>query len=230
MTTTLTWFDLTLRLGLTLFAGAVIGFNRGERGRPAGLRTTMLVCLAASLSMIEVNELLGVSGKAPNSYVVLDLMRLPLGILSGMGFIGAGAIIHRENLAVGVTTAATLWFTTMLGLCIGGGQLGLGLVALAIGMVILCGLKWVEEHGGRDRLGTLIVVFETPGMNEGEVVRILDAKGYHVRLWKELSLAQNSLRREAHCEVQWHERKNETIPPSFIDELAKRVVRLEWKA
>jgi len=74
-----------------------------------------------------------------------DLMRLPLGILSGMGFIGAGAIVRRDNFAVGITTAATLWFVTVLGLCFGGGQIAIGLVSSAIGVVVLTALKVVED-------------------------------------------------------------------------------------
>ena len=122
----LDWQHVLLRLLLTVTAGLVIGFNRGEHGRPAGMRTTLLVGLAASLSMIQANLLLNSVGKTQDSFVVLDLMRLPLGILSGMGFIGAGAILRKDNLVLGVTTAATLWFTTMMGLCFGGGQLGFG--------------------------------------------------------------------------------------------------------
>src|ERR1700744_3888230 len=124
MPVTLDWQHIAFRLILTVIAGLVIGFNRGEHGRPAGMRTTLLVCLAASLSMIQANLLMSTTGKAPDSFVVLDLMRLPLGVLSGMGFIGAGAIVRKGNLVLGVTTAATLWFTTMVGLCFGGGQLG----------------------------------------------------------------------------------------------------------
>jgi putative Mg2+ transporter-C (MgtC) family protein len=56
-----------------------------------------------------------------------DLMRLPLGILIGVGFIGGGAILRRDDIVVGVTTAATLWLVTVIGLCLGGGQLALGL-------------------------------------------------------------------------------------------------------
>jgi putative Mg2+ transporter-C (MgtC) family protein len=91
----------------TVIAGGLFGLDRSERGRVAGLRTTILISLVACLSMIEVNLLISLSGKAPDSYVVLDLMRLPLGILSGMGFIGAGAIVRRDQFVVGVTTAAT---------------------------------------------------------------------------------------------------------------------------
>src|ERR1700759_2005439 len=110
METRIVWTDVAMRLICTTIGGLVIGFNREEEGRPAGLRTTLLVALAAALSMIQANLLLGTAGKAADSFVVLDLMRLPLGILSGMGFIGAGAILRRENLVLGVTTAATLWF------------------------------------------------------------------------------------------------------------------------
>src|SRR5580700_3335317 len=113
MPTNLVWSEIAIRLLCTIVAGGLIGFNRGEHGRPAGLRTTMLVSLAACLSMIQVNLLLPMAGKPPTSFVVMDLMRLPLGILSGMGFIGGGAILRRGNFVIGVTTAATLWFVTV---------------------------------------------------------------------------------------------------------------------
>ena len=82
MPLTLDWSQIALRLGLTVLAGLIIGINRGEHGRPAGMRTTLLVCLAASLSMIAANRLLNTTGKAANSFVVMDPMRLPLGVLS----------------------------------------------------------------------------------------------------------------------------------------------------
>src|ERR1700691_5552539 len=102
MLVTLDWQQAALRLILTVAAGLVIGFNRGEHGRPAGMRTTLLVCLAASIAMIQANLLMNSVGKARDSFIVLDLMRLPLGILSGMGFIGAGAIVRKGNLVLGI--------------------------------------------------------------------------------------------------------------------------------
>jgi uncharacterized membrane protein YhiD involved in acid resistance len=80
MTTQLTWQAAVLRLALTVIAGALIGLNRSERGRPAGVRTVILVSLAACVSMLQVNALLTLSGKDPTSFIVMDLMRLPLGI------------------------------------------------------------------------------------------------------------------------------------------------------
>src|ERR1700733_12134943 len=131
------WRDIALRLALTLVAGILIGVNRSEHGHAAGLRTTLLVCLAASLSMLQVNLLLPMAGKTSSSFAVMDLMRLPLGILSGMGFIGAGAIVRKDNFVHGLTTAATIWFVTVIGLCFGGGQIALGAVGSAIGIGIL---------------------------------------------------------------------------------------------
>lgn len=115
------WPAIALRLALTIAAGGLLGAERSKTGHAAGLRTTLLVSLAASVAMIQMNLLLPTNGKPPDSYAVMDLMRLPLGILTGVGFIGAGAIVHNNELVVGVTTAATLWFATVVGLCMGGG-------------------------------------------------------------------------------------------------------------
>ena len=136
MSTSVPWTEILQRLALTLLAGTLIGLNRWERGRAAGLRTTLLVSLAASIAMTQTNVLLSTVGKAANSFVVVDVMRLPLAVLSGMGFIGAGVILRRGQI-VGITTAATLWFTTVMGLCFGGSQVGIGLVALALGLAVV---------------------------------------------------------------------------------------------
>lgn len=91
------WPAIALRLLLTVIAGALLGAERSKSGHPAGLRTTLLVTLAASLSMIQMNLLIQTNGKPHDSYAVMDLMRLPLGILTGVGFIGAGAIVKRAR-------------------------------------------------------------------------------------------------------------------------------------
>jgi len=141
----LTWSDLAIRLLCTLIAGAIIGYDRGESGKAAGLRTTILVCLAASVAMLQMNYLLTLSGRGSTSFVMNDLMRLPLGILTGVGFIGGGAILRRGSIVIGVTTAATLWYVTVVGLCFGGGQVLLGWVATALAVLVLWGLKWFEH-------------------------------------------------------------------------------------
>jgi len=158
MPLTVAWPDLALRLLLATVAGTLIGLNRGESGNAAGLRTTLLVCLAACVAMIQVNVLLIQHDKPYDSFVVLDLMRLPLGILSGVGFIGAGSILHRDGLVQGVTTAATMWFVTVIGLCAGGGQYALAIVGTVLGLVVLQTLSRVECWLPRRHRVTLTIV------------------------------------------------------------------------
>ena len=78
-------------------------------------------------------------------------MRLPLGILTGIGFIGAGAILRRGDMVLGATTAATIWFVAVLGICFGGGQIWLGLAALSGALI------------RRDRLASLTVAISAKG-------------------------------------------------------------------
>ena len=147
-----TWLDVLLRLALTLIAGGILGFNRQERGHAAGLRTTILVGLAAAIAMVLAGILVPTAGKPQDGYVNMDVMRLPLGILTGVGFIGGGAILRKGELVRGVTTAATLWIVTVIGLCFGAGQLGLGIGGTALGFFTLCGLKWVDVRIPRQHL------------------------------------------------------------------------------
>jgi len=108
MLTHIQWTDVALRLALTVLAGLAIGYDRSEQGKAAGMRTTLLVCLAASVATIQVNLLLPTEGRASDSFVMNDLMRLPLGILTGIGFVGGGAILRRDNIVTGVTTSRDL--------------------------------------------------------------------------------------------------------------------------
>ena len=155
-----TWQDICVRLALTMIAGAIIGFNRGARGHAAGFRTTILVGLAASVAMIQANILLPLAGKTPESFAVMDLMRLPLGILTGVGFIGGGTILKKGDLVTGVTTAATLWVMTVIGLCLGGGQLALGIAATGLTVITLWILKWIDLNIPREHRAMMVVTAE----------------------------------------------------------------------
>lgn len=230
MPVNLGWNEIALRLALTLFAGTVIGLNRGERRRPAGLRTTLLVCLAASVAMIQVNILLPMAGSPPTSFIKLDLMRLPLGILSGMGFIGAGAIIRRGNLVDGVTTAATLWYVTVMGLCFGGGQLALGLAALALGAFVLWCLKWGEYLIGIPRRASLMVAFDSGSDIEQQVAAILAGAGYQVA-GQSRCFTERGECCEIRYELLWRDYGRGPHSVDFAANLAGQngVRRLEWR-
>ncbi|HEX5321260.1 MAG TPA: MgtC/SapB family protein [Stellaceae bacterium] len=227
MPLTPSWADIGLRLLLTVIAGALIGLNRGEHGHPAGLRTTLLVGLAASLSMILANLLLDTSGKPDGSFAVLDLMRLPLGILTGVGFIGAGAIIRRGDGVEGVTTAATLWFVTMVGLCLGGGQLVLGSVATAIGLAVLIALKALENRVPSERRATIELILDGGEMAE-DLVAAKAPAGYRV---VEHGASREGGRRHLRYEIQWSAPANDPGPGEFVARLASApgVVKVMWR-
>jgi putative Mg2+ transporter-C (MgtC) family protein len=230
MPTTLEWGDIALRLALTVLAGALIGFDRGEHGRPAGLRTTILVCLAAAFAMLLANALLPTSGKTQSSFATLDVMRLPLGILTGMGFIGAGAIVRRDNLVLGVTTAATMWFVTVIGLCFGAGQIGLGLAGLALAIVVLQGVMWLESVLPQDRQAALTLTTAPDVPTPDDIEAMLHGQGYRIAGWR-VAYLREPPRRQLRCEVQWRGRAGEVRPPGFLDGLQRRtdVIELEWR-
>ena len=110
--------------------------------------------------MILGNLLLGTTGRPFNSFVTMDVMRLPLGILTGMGFIGAGAILHRANMVTGVTTAATLWFTTVMGFCFGAGEFLLGAWMLGLSILVLWCMQWVEARWKQRQEPALMVLVQ----------------------------------------------------------------------
>ncbi len=229
MPVTIGWGEIALRLILTVIAGGLIGLNRGEHGRPAGLRTVLLVTLAASLSMIQMNLLMPTNGKPHDSYAVMDLMRLPLGILTGVGFIGAGAILRRDSMVLGVTTAATLWYVTVMGLCFGGGQIGLGIAACVLGMLVLWVLKWAEAQLPQDHQATLCLIAAEDGPAAEDVRQIVGQGGYEVASIG-ITRDHEHQRREFSCEVRWRHHASDDRPPKFVEQLARSpgVIKLKW--
>src|SRR5512143_587908 len=109
--------DAVLRLLLAILLGGAIGLERESRGRPAGLRTHILVCLGATIIMIastRMGELTQVLSST--SRVQVDPGRIAAGIVTGIGFLGAGAIIRIGDLVRGLTTAGCIWFVAALGI------------------------------------------------------------------------------------------------------------------
>jgi putative Mg2+ transporter-C (MgtC) family protein len=225
----ISWFDIAVRLLCALVAGTVIGLNRSERGHAAGLRTSILVCMAACIAMLQVNLLLPLAGRAANSFVMNDLMRLPLGTLSGIGFIGGGAIVRRDNFVVGVTTAATMWFLTVIGLCIGGGQIALGLVGTTLGLLVLVGLKLVEEKMRQDDQGKLTIVTDASGPSEEEIRGVVQGAGFRISA-SSLTATLGGDAQELSCDLQWRAKSGETQVPDFVRGLTARagVARVAW--
>jgi putative Mg2+ transporter-C (MgtC) family protein len=181
MSPTLTCADILFRLALSFAAGFLIGLDRGEHAHPAGVRTTILVSITATGAMLQANWLLAHTVDTQVSIVRLDMMRLPLGILSGIGFIGAGAILRRGELVRGLTTAATLWLVTVIGLCFGGGQTEIGVTVTIIALATLWLMKYVESLIIRGRRGRISVTFSDDGPDETAMLALLTERGFMLR-------------------------------------------------
>jgi len=122
--------EMVLRLLLATALGAIIGFQRERAGKPAGLRTHILICAGAAL--FTVASLYGFGAAA-------DPARVAAGIVAGIGFLGAGAIIRRgEGVVAGLTTAATIWAVAAIGLAAGAGLYLVSAVTTAIILIVLC--------------------------------------------------------------------------------------------
>jgi putative Mg2+ transporter-C (MgtC) family protein len=204
-----------------MLAGAIIGLNRGARGHAAGFRTTILVALAASVAMIQANILLPLGGKTPDSFSVMDLMRLPLGILTGVGFIGGGTIVKKGDLVVGVTTAATLWLVTVIGLCLGGGQLILGVTATVLAVITLWILRWVDRIIPREHRARLIVTSDPSWNVLEDLPQLLRAMKCHAR-FQEQSSNQFSQKADYTFELFWRQPEDRALSRDLLTLIDKQ--------
>lgn len=169
------------RLALSFAAAFVLGWNREEVGHPAGLRTHVLLCVAACTAMQLGHWLLVETGDVSKPLFRLDLMRLAQGVLAGIGFIGAGTILKQGSIVRGVTTAATVWLVTVIGLCFGAGAWRLGLCATAATFVTLEGLGRLEGMLRRRSYGTVTVEFDPRETSHAALLQRLAATGLGVR-------------------------------------------------
>lgn len=223
------WPVIIFRLFLTIAAGGLLGLERSKTGHAAGLRTTLLVTLAASISMIQMNLLIETNGKPQDSYVVMDLMRLPLGILTGVGFIGAGAIVRKNELVIGLTTAATMWFATVVGLCLGGGQLILGSVSTIIGFAVLWWLRAFENRVEHYQVAEMIVTIANENVSEQSLHEYFHAAQIQIKLLSMAHVPGDPYRR-VNYELRWHATDVAEIPIEVHKlEALPGVVGLEWK-
>lgn len=150
------------KLALSALIGAAIGFERETHGQAAGLRTNILVCVGScllmmlSLHMEELHRHLSVE----QSVVRLDPARIASYAIASMGFLGAGAIITGRGSVRGLTTAASLWIVTGMGLAVGAGYALPSISAMVISLVILYGFRRIKGMFPRDEYTMLILKFD----------------------------------------------------------------------
>jgi putative Mg2+ transporter-C (MgtC) family protein len=165
--------DYAAPIATAALAGGLIGLEREWRGHQAGLRTHLLVCLASALLMVAAVHQLDWAYRFPADVVRIDPTRMAHGVLTGVGFL-CGGVIFRQGLSVhGLTTAASLWITSALGVLFGVGLYGLATAATVIVLVALVGLRWVDERLPRERVIEITVGYERVGAPPADAFRAM---------------------------------------------------------
>jgi len=140
--------EIVFRLVLGAVLGGIVGFERQVHGRQAGFRTQLLVCVASVLIMMVSEYYHHLSYMNP-SYVRVDPGRIAAGAITGIGFIGAGAILKMGITIQGLTTAACLWMVSAIGLAVGAGMYVAGVAACVLTLFSLLVLRVVERRMSR---------------------------------------------------------------------------------
>lgn len=173
--------EIALHLGSAVLAGGLIGLERSFHGRPAGFRTHTLVCLASSLLMLVT---LYQSYWFPSSgadVVRVDPTRMAQGIMTGIGFLGAG-VIFKEGLTVrGLTTAASIWITASIGVLMGIGFFFAGCLATLITLGVLALFRHIELRMPTNQFAQHVIRFRRDAVMPEDTLRtLLQTHGFSV--------------------------------------------------
>jgi putative Mg2+ transporter-C (MgtC) family protein len=172
--------DIVVRLVVAAILGSLVGLERERLLWAAGIRTHMLVCVGAALIMIV--SAYGFQNATLMPHTVLDPSRIAAQVVSGIGFLGAGTILLRGNTIRGMTTAASIWAVAALGLAAGGGLYFAAGIATIIILVILAGLKPLEEaYRARVQSCVIRITAERGALAEEALRKLLRVRGGQVR-------------------------------------------------
>ncbi|MFE5322960.1 MgtC/SapB family protein [Paenibacillus sp. NPDC056579] len=171
--------DLTIRILAAAAMGGLIGFEREWSNHAAGLRTHILVCIGSAAIMLL--SIYGFGEFATESSVRMDPARLAAQVISGIGFLGAGAILRTGSTISGLTTAASIWVVAAIGLCVGAGFFFCAILATIMVLLSLFALNKWEKHLMRNRRQQEITikVFDRPGIM-GKIATLFGEQGVQI--------------------------------------------------
>jgi putative Mg2+ transporter-C (MgtC) family protein len=176
---TLAWTEIALRLVTATVLASLVGLDRERRESSAGLRTHALVGMSACLLMIA--SAFGFADILGTPHVTLDPSRIAAQIVSGVGFLGAGAIIARGSLVRGLTTAASVWTVAAVGLTVGGGLYTAAFIATGISLILLVVLRPLERRLDRHwRKQGVTAVYDPKTVPMDELLTALRNANLHV--------------------------------------------------
>jgi putative Mg2+ transporter-C (MgtC) family protein len=166
------------KLILAAVVGGIVGFERETHGQAAGLRTNVLVCTGGCLLMmlsLHIEHIF--RGLSINDSVIrLDPARIASYAIASMGFLGAGAIITGKGTVKGLTTAASMWLVTAIGLAIGAGFYVPALTSVLLSLLVLYGFRQIKRHLPKDEHTLLTLVFD---QTQGPMEQIKDILTSH---------------------------------------------------
>lgn len=176
-----TLIDIATHLGVAALAGGLIGFERSYHGRPAGFRTHTLVCMASSILMlVTIYQKMWFSEAAVET-VRIDPTRMAQGVMTGIGFLGAG-VIMKEGLSVrGLTTAASIWMTAAIGVLAGVGFYSAVWVGTIFTLTVVLLFRLIEEKITTLAYAHLRLRFHNEAvMTEEELVHLIVNQGFSI--------------------------------------------------
>lgn len=206
--------DMLLRLLLAAVLGATVGWQRERHAQPAGLRTHTILVLGSTLAMmLSINLAMQFSPLAPNG----DPARLAAQVISGIGFLGAGAILREGFSVKGLTTATSMWTMAIVGLAVGDGYFITSVAVTVLLLVVLSVMFWFE----RRYIHATVTVYITLKAEDrvgliDEVKKVLTQKSRKIDT---MSLRRNLEDRNITIEVSMESRESDTSS-RLMDELA----------
>lgn len=171
--------EICIKFALALLLSGLLGLERERKGRAAGLRTHVVVCLGSTLAMI-VSDLLAAEWTATGAPIWLDRGRIAAGIVTGIGFIGAGTIINVGSIHRGLTTAAMLWFVAVLGIAIGVGFYRVAILGTFFALFTVLALERVSESLPARIQFVLSIRLAGTAQRVADIERFIEAQGYRV--------------------------------------------------
>lgn len=137
--------DLWQKIVVSVICGALVGLDRQLRGKPAGIRTSSLICLGTTIFVM-----LGACYEPGQA----DQLRVLSQVVTGIGFLGAGVIMSKEGLVTGVTSASVIWVLATIGASVGLGYYGMAMAVTVATIAVLVGVEWLEETFHKLRIGS----------------------------------------------------------------------------
>ncbi len=171
--------EYLLRLVLAAICGACVGLEREKRQKSAGLRTHIIVAMASALMMIVSKY--GFFDVVVKEGISLDASRIAAGVVTAIGFIGAGVIFIRGDNAVGLTTAAGLWATVGIGITIGAGMYIVGVVATLLMIIIQVVMHWKKLNVVSHAAGSITVNLSKNNLDVLTVRKELEKYGIFIK-------------------------------------------------